>query len=323
MAARKKANDKGLSQAYLARIAAALERLAPAATLQRGARDGRCVRLGASAGRAGAGGRGRRMFRSACSRASIRRATRCWRTRAASPTACPPTMRCCGARAAWARASLVKAVHAEVNRSRKGAARLVLVEIHREEIASLPLLLRLLRGRAAALPALLRRSFLRQGRHQLQIAEGGARRRHRGTAGECAVLRHVQPPPSDAARHDGERALHRDQSVRSGGRKSFAVGPLRTVARLPQLRAGRISRDDRRLCGAFRIEVAKRIFMRRAIAWAAGRGSRSGRVAWQFIQDLAGELGKKLVVRTRRHQQRARIDRLGIVRGFRNAVAAR
>jgi len=32
----------------------------------------------------------------------------------------------------------------------------------------------------------------------------------------------------------------------------------------------------------------------RAIAWAAGRGSRSGRVAWQFVQDLAGELGKTL-----------------------------
>ncbi len=28
-----------------------------------------------------------------------------------------------------------------------------------------------------------------------------------------------------------------------------------------------------------------------AIAWSAGRGGRSGRVAWQFIQDLAGRLG--------------------------------
>ena len=30
---------------------------------------------------------------------------------------------------------------------------------------------------------------------------------------------------------------------------------------------------------------------KRALAWAMGRGGRSGRVAWQFIQDLAGELG--------------------------------
>jgi predicted AAA+ superfamily ATPase len=32
----------------------------------------------------------------------------------------------------------------------------------------------------------------------------------------------------------------------------------------------------------------------RALEWAATRGSRSGRVAWQFIQDIAGELGKKI-----------------------------
>jgi predicted AAA+ superfamily ATPase len=33
---------------------------------------------------------------------------------------------------------------------------------------------------------------------------------------------------------------------------------------------------------------------KRALTWAMGRGGRSGRVAWQFIQDLAGELGQKL-----------------------------
>ncbi|HQT53574.1 MAG: ATP-binding protein [Phenylobacterium sp.] len=33
---------------------------------------------------------------------------------------------------------------------------------------------------------------------------------------------------------------------------------------------------------------------RRALQWAQLRGGRSGRVAWQFIRDLAGELGKML-----------------------------
>ena len=28
--------------------------------------------------------------------------------------------------------------------------------------------------------------------------------------------------------------------------------------------------------------------------WAVTRGSRSGRVAWQYIQNLAGRLGKRL-----------------------------
>ncbi|MGI4878451.1 MAG: ATP-binding protein [Janthinobacterium lividum] len=31
-----------------------------------------------------------------------------------------------------------------------------------------------------------------------------------------------------------------------------------------------------------------------AVAWATGRGHRSGRVAWQYIQDLAGRQGKRL-----------------------------
>ncbi|HRY02843.1 MAG TPA: DUF815 domain-containing protein, partial [Beijerinckiaceae bacterium] len=30
-----------------------------------------------------------------------------------------------------------------------------------------------------------------------------------------------------------------------------------------------------------------------ALEWATTRGSRSGRTAWQYIQDLAGRLGKK------------------------------
>ncbi len=46
------------------------------------------------------------------------------------------------------KSSLVKAVHGEVNRGAKGKGRLALVEIHREEIASLPVLLRILRGDA-------------------------------------------------------------------------------------------------------------------------------------------------------------------------------
>jgi predicted AAA+ superfamily ATPase len=31
-----------------------------------------------------------------------------------------------------------------------------------------------------------------------------------------------------------------------------------------------------------------------ALEWATTRGSRSGRVAWQFIQDLAGRLGQRI-----------------------------
>ena len=44
------------------------------------------------------------------------------------------------------KSSLVKAVHEEVNKARNGQSRLVLIEIHREDIDSLPLLLRTLRA---------------------------------------------------------------------------------------------------------------------------------------------------------------------------------
>ena len=33
---------------------------------------------------------------------------------------------------------------------------------------------------------------------------------------------------------------------------------------------------------------------REALEWATTRGARSGRVAWQYVQDLAGRLGVKL-----------------------------
>jgi len=42
------------------------------------------------------------------------------------------------------------------------------------------------------------------------------------------------------------------------------------------------------------LSVTQQELDRDALEWARTRGSRSGRVAWQFIQDLAGRLGKPL-----------------------------
>ena len=44
----------------------------------------------------------------------------------------------------------------------------------------------------------------------------------------------------------------------------------------------------------YRLDVKDSVLKEEALAWALGRGSRSGRVAWQYIQDLAGRLGKPL-----------------------------
>ena len=174
-------------------------------------------------------------------------------------------------------------------RRRHGPPPLKLVEIHREDIESLPALMALLRAGAVPLHRVLRRPVLRRRRHVLQVAEGGAGRRHRGPAGQRHLLRHLEPPPPAAARHDGERALDGDQSRRGGRGEGLAVRPLRPVARLPQVQPGRISRHGRRLCRPFRAAMADRDALRaEALEWATTRGSRSGRTAWQFIQDLAG-----------------------------------
>ena len=72
--------------------------------------------------------------------------------------------------------------------------------------------------------------------------------------------------------------------------------------------------SERRLCGAFRLTFPKPVtgpialgyaahfgltippeeLRRDALEWSTTRGSRSGRTAWQYIQDLAGRLGRTL-----------------------------
>jgi predicted AAA+ superfamily ATPase len=44
----------------------------------------------------------------------------------------------------------------------------------------------------------------------------------------------------------------------------------------------------------YRIPVKRAELEREALEWATTRGARSGRVAWQYVQDLAGRLGVKL-----------------------------
>ena len=42
------------------------------------------------------------------------------------------------------------------------------------------------------------------------------------------------------------------------------------------------------------LEVCPETLRKEAAEWAVTRGSRSGRVAWQYVQDLAGRLGQQL-----------------------------
>ncbi|WP_144026851.1 DUF815 domain-containing protein, partial [Azospirillum brasilense] len=44
----------------------------------------------------------------------------------------------------------------------------------------------------------------------------------------------------------------------------------------------------------FGLDIPAEQLRAEAVEWSVTRGSRSGRVAWQFIQDLAGRLEKPL-----------------------------
>ena len=166
------------------------------------------------------------------------------------------------------KSSLVKAVHAAVNgrtpQERRAQARRDPSRGHREPAGPDGADAR----RALSLHPVLRRPVVRGDRHLLQVAQGGARRRHRRPAGQCRVLRHLEPPPPDGARDDGERAADRDQSRRSGRGEGLALGPLRPMARIPSLQPGRIPRDGRGLRRALPDSVQGRA--------ARARGARMG-----------------------------------------------
>ena len=44
----------------------------------------------------------------------------------------------------------------------------------------------------------------------------------------------------------------------------------------------------------YRLPIEDEVLTREALSWAIGRGARSGRVAFQYIQDVAGRLGVRL-----------------------------
>jgi predicted AAA+ superfamily ATPase len=192
------------------------------------------------------------------------------------------------------KSSLVKALHAEVNRKRTGAARLVLVEVHREEIASLPLLLRRLRGE--------RRRFLLfcddlsfdkddTSYKSLKAAlEGGIEGRPANVLFYATSnRRHLMP--RDMMENERSTAINPSEAVEEKISLSDRFGLWLGFHNCDQDEY--LSMVDS-YATHFGLVLDREELHRKALAWAAGRGARSGRVAWQFTQDLAGELGIKI-----------------------------
>jgi predicted AAA+ superfamily ATPase len=190
------------------------------------------------------------------------------------------------------KSSLVKAVHAEINRARKTAARLVLVEIHREDIATLPSLLRLLRADP--------RRFLLYC-DDLSFDKDDTSYKSLKAALEGGI----EGRPANVLLYATSNRRHLMPRDMMENERSTAINPSEAVEE-------KVSLSDRfglwlgfHNCGqdeylamvdgyAAHYGIAMDDLRAEALAWAAARGSRSGRVAWQFIQDAAGRLGKTL-----------------------------
>ncbi len=192
------------------------------------------------------------------------------------------------------KSSLVKAAHAEVNKQRSGEDQLVLVEIHREEISTLPGLLRLLKS--SARQYLLYCDDLSFDRDDTSYKSLKA-----------ALEGGLEGRPSNVLFYATSNRRHLMPRDMMENERSTAINPSEAVEE-------KVSLSDRfglwlgfHNCGQdeylamidgyakhYGLALKPNVLRERALAWAAGRGGRSGRVAWQFVQDLAGELGKRL-----------------------------
>ena len=192
------------------------------------------------------------------------------------------------------KSSLVKAGHASINLGRKGNDRLKLIEIHREDIESLPELMELLRpadyrfivfcddlsfdGNDASyksLKAVLEGGI--EGRPENVILYATSNRRH-------LLARDMIENERSTAINPGEAV---EEKVSLSDRFGLWLG------------FHRCSQDEylamvRGYCGHYGIKLGDEELEHEALEWSTTRGSRSGRVAWQFTQELAGRLGVRL-----------------------------
>jgi predicted AAA+ superfamily ATPase len=195
------------------------------------------------------------------------------------------------------KSSLVKATHASINANRKPADRLKLVEIHREDIESLPVLMELLRSSDfhfivfcddlsfdgddasyKSLKAVLEGGI--EGRPDNVILYATSNRRH-------LLAREMIENERSTAINPGEAV---EEKVSLSDRFGLWLG------------FHRCSQDEylamvKGYCGHFGIKLAEDDLEREALEWSTTRGSRSGRVAWQFTQELAGRLRVRMTAR--------------------------
>ncbi|ASY68712.1 ATP-binding protein [Sinorhizobium fredii] len=190
------------------------------------------------------------------------------------------------------KSSLVKAVHAKV--ARDSGSGLKLVEVHREDIASLPALMDILRQ--APMPVIIFCDDLSFDHDDTSykslkaVLDGGVEGRPANVVlYATSNRRHLLP--RDMMENEQSTAINPSEAVEEKVSLSDRFGLW--------LGFYKCSQDDYLAmvdgyARYFRLPVEPETFHAEALEWATTRGSRSGRVAWQFIQDLAGRLRRQL-----------------------------
>lgn len=191
------------------------------------------------------------------------------------------------------KSSLVKAAHAEVASAHPGA-RLMLIEIHREDIASLPRCLAHLRGRKERYIVYCDDlSFDKDDtsyKSLKAVLEGGIEGRPDNVIFYATSnRRHLMP--RDMVENERSTAINPAEAVEEKVSLSDRFGLW--------LGFHNCSQDDylamvRAYAAHFGLKIDDATLVRDALEWSITRGARSGRVASQFIQDVAGRLGQSL-----------------------------
>jgi len=191
------------------------------------------------------------------------------------------------------KSSLVKACHAAINaaRAKSGPGPLKLIEIHREDIESLPELMTLLRG--AKVRTIIFCDDLSFNADDTTykslkaVLEGGIEGRPENVIFYATSnRRHLMP--RDMMENERSTAINPGEAVEERVSLSDRFGLW--------LGFHRCSQDEflemvQGYVTHYRVPADPETLRAEALEWATTRGSRSGRVAWQYVQDLAGRLG--------------------------------
>jgi len=190
------------------------------------------------------------------------------------------------------KSSLVKAAHAAVAAAHR-AAGLKLIEIHREDIESLPDLM----------------GHLRQARQRFIVFCDDLSFDAEDTSYKSLKTMlegGIEGRPENVIFYATSNRRHLMARDMVENERSTAINPGEAVEEKVSLsdRFGlwlgfhRCSQDEYLAMvdgyvAHYRIPIADSELRREALEWATTRGARSGRVAWQYVQDLAGRLGVK------------------------------